>query len=100
MSTVIGNKIVHKSRYALKNKEELVLMKYNLPQKNRIAGNYCAYCNYWEGNANLHSSSTTIKVEFNSDEKGRCLKSGASRRAGAGACTRFEISPNASRYAK
>lgn len=73
-------------------------MTHSAPKKNGYVGNMCAFCHYWEGNVSLHSRGTM--VEFDEHEKGRCIKSGSTRFAGNGACPKFELSNEASRYAR
>lgn len=69
------------------------------PKRNGYSGNICAFCNYWEGDANLRSRSSSL-IEFDDKAKGICLKTRSTWTAGHGACSKFELSPNASRYAK
>lgn len=70
-----------------------------LPSISNRANNVCAFCNYWEGDAKLQSHGATM-VELDERTKGRCLKTGFNQTAIHYACSRFEISNEASRYAK
>lgn len=69
------------------------------PKRNGYLGNLCAFCNYWEGEANLRSRNSSM-LEFDEKARGKCLRNGAVRPSSVSACNYFEISPNASRYAK
>lgn len=75
-------------------------MQRSLPRSDNYSYNVCAFCHYWEGDAQLHSHGQS-QVEFDERAKGRCLRSGANgKSAGYQACSKFQISNEASRYAK
>lgn len=75
-------------------------MLHNLPRSDRYAGNVCAFCHYWEGDAQMHSHGS-YQVEFNERSKGRCLlKNANGKSANCAACPKFQISNDASRYCK
>lgn len=74
-------------------------MTHSVPKKNTYSGNICAFCNFWEGDANLCSRSLTV-LEYDNKATGICIKTRAKRPAGSGACSKFEISPNANRYVR
>lgn len=74
-------------------------MIHAAPRKNGYGGNVCVFCHYWEGDAQLHSYSST-QVEFDGQAKGMCLKTRGTRYAQTGACPKFELSNEASRYAR
>lgn len=71
----------------------------SLPKRDSYTSNVCAYCHYWEGDAQLHSHGTS-QVEFDGNAKGRCITRGSQRSANMGACPKFEISNDASRYCR
>lgn len=75
-------------------------MLHSLPRSDNYGCNVCAFCHYWEGDAQLHSHGTS-QVEFNEHAKGRCLSIGVNgKTASYSACSRFQMSNEASRYAK
>lgn len=74
-------------------------MTHSAPKKNGYLGNICAFCNYWEGDANLRSRTSSL-IEFDDKAKGICLKNRSTRTSSLSACPKLELSPNASRYAK
>lgn len=75
-------------------------MLRSLPRSDIYAGNVCAFCHYWEGNAGLHSHGAA-QVEFDDRVMGRCLKQCVNgKKASYPACSKFQISNEASRYAK
>lgn len=75
-------------------------MLHSLPRTDNYGYDVCAFCHYWEGEANLHSHGQ-YQVEFDQRANGRCLKIGASvKNANNSACSKFQISNEASRYAK
>lgn len=69
------------------------------PKKNGYIGNICAFCNRWEGHANLRSYTSSM-VDYDDKARGICLNNRSTRVANVSACQKFELSPNASRYAK
>lgn len=75
-------------------------MVRSAPRKNGYSSNICAFCHFWEGNAQLHSRGTSI--EFDDRAKGICLATNGrcSRASSFPACQRFQISLEASKYAK
>lgn len=75
-------------------------MVRDTPRRNGYGGNVCAFCHYWEGDANLHSYGMS-KVEFDGLAKGMCLKTRGTKYAQNVACpAHFELSNEASRYVK
>lgn len=76
-------------------------MTHNAPRKSGYSGNICAFCHYWEGDAQLHRYSSTSMVEYDHQAKGKCLQtSGTIRNSSGIACPKFELSNEASRYAR
>lgn len=75
------------------------MQTHNCPKKVSYASNICAFCNFWEGDAGLQSASTTT-IKFDEKAKGLCLKTRITKYSYNSACSKFEMSPNASRYAK
>lgn len=71
------------------------------PKRNGHLGNICGFCNFLEANVPLRSRSVG-GVEFDDKIKGRCLAvSGVTyRTAGYSACPKFQLSNDASKYAK
>ena len=55
-------------------------MLHGLPRADNYGCNVCAFCHYWEGDAQLHSHGS-YQVEFNERTKGRCLSIGVSKSA-------------------
>lgn len=74
-------------------------MLHAIPRTDYFAANVCAFCHYWEGDAYLHSHGQS-QVEFDERAKGRCLKLGVMKTSCYSACSKFQISNEASRYAK
>ncbi|SOY28775.1 hypothetical protein AMURIS_01486 [Acetatifactor muris] len=75
-------------------------MLHGLPRADNYGCNVCAFCHYWEGNAQLHSHGF-YQVEFNERTKGRCLSiGGVPKPANYSACSRFQMSNEASKYVK
>ena len=75
-------------------------MLHGLPRADNYGCNVCAFCHYWEGNAQLHSHGF-YQVEFNERTKGRCLSiGGVPKPANYSACSRFQMSNEASKYLK
>lgn len=72
---------------------------HNVPKNGTYNGNICAFCHYWEGIAQLHSCGST-RVEYDNQARGRCLKTNSTKIASNFACPKFEMSNEASRYAK
>ena len=70
------------------------------PKKNTSTGNICAFCKYFEGDITLKRYGIGF-VEYDGKIKGRCLTNGnAARISNQAACQKFEMSYEASRYAK
>ena len=71
------------------------------PKKNGHLGNICGFCKYLEADVKLKSRSVG-GVEFDDKIKGRCLAvTGLTNKlAGNAACNKFDLSYEASRYAK
>lgn len=70
------------------------------PKKGTSTGNICAFCKCFEGDIRLKRQSMGF-VEYDDKIKGRCLANGnAARISSAIACQKFEMSYEASRYAK
>lgn len=62
------------------------------PKRNK----YCAYCNYWLGDAKLKFVSNGMGFEFDQRAKGKCIKAnGSPRDAGSGCTANYEPSPDA-----
>ena len=75
-------------------------MLHALPRSDNRASNVCAFCHYWEGDAQLHSHGST-QVEINERAKGRCLRRGINGQLAARTvCSEFQMSNDASRYCK
>lgn len=76
-------------------------MVRSAPRKNAPSSNICAFCHFWEGNAQLHSKGAA-SIEFDDRAKGVCLatNSRCSRSSSYPACQKFQISIEASRYEK
>ena len=75
-------------------------MLHGLPRADNYGCDVCAFCHYWEGDARLHSHGT-YQVEFDERVMGRCLAKGIGGKiAGTSACSKFQISNEASRYCK
>lgn len=74
-------------------------MLHSLPRSDYYSCDVCAFCHYWEGDAHLHSHGQN-QVEFDEHAKGRCLKVGITKPSSYSACSKFQISNEASRYAK
>lgn len=74
-------------------------MLHGLPRADNNGCNVCAFCYYWEGDAQLHSHGS-YQVEFNERTKGRCLSIGVPKSANYSACSRFQMSNVASKYVK
>ena len=75
-------------------------MLRTLPRLDNRSSNVCAFCHYWEGDAQLHSHSSTM-VEFNDRAKGRCLRKGCNGQSAIhSVCNEFQMSNEASRYCK
>lgn len=71
-----------------------------VPKKNTYAGNICGFCKYLEADVKFKLRSVG-GVEFDDKIKGRCLAvMGTYKTAGTGACQKFEMSYEASRYSK
>lgn len=71
-----------------------------VPKKNTSTGNICAFCKYFEGSVTLRLKSIGF-VEYDDKIKGRCLANGnAARISSQAACNKYEMSYEASRYAK
>lgn len=72
---------------------------HSRPRKNGTGSKFCAYCLYWEGDAQLkaHTGST---VEFESTAKGFCVCKGKrfQKSAGSAPCHDFQFSIEASKY--
>ena len=71
------------------------------PKKNGYASNICGFCKYFGADVKL-SPRSVGGVEFDDKIKGRCLAVNGitNRTAGYGACNKFELSYEASRFAK
>lgn len=71
------------------------------PKRSGQSGNYCAYCHYWEGNSQLQSAGAGV-VKFDSSAKGYCVFNGRHnlKYANGNACRDFQLSNDASKYAK
>ena len=71
------------------------------PQKNGYRGNICGFCKYLGAEVKLKPRSVG-GVEFDDKIKGRCLAVNGvtNRTAGYPACDKFEMSYEASRFAK
>lgn len=75
-------------------------MAIGTPRSGGRFGNVCAFCHYWNGNAQLQRHKIN-DVLYDSDAKGRCLSRGNSEeRASRPACPQFVVSNEASRYCK
>lgn len=74
-------------------------MLHGLPRNDNRNYNVCAFCHFWEGDAELHSHGQS-QVEFNERAKGRCLKTMSTKTTCSSACSKFQMGNEASRYAK
>ena len=74
-------------------------MLHGLPRSDNYGCNVCAFCHYWEGDAQIHSHGS-YQVEFNERAKGRCLSIGVQKLANYSACSRFQMSIVAGKYVK
>lgn len=71
-----------------------------VPRKNTYMGNICAFCKYFEADPQLKHHSIGF-VAYDDKVKGRCLAIGVSGKTSFGsACSRFELSYEAEKYAK
>lgn len=71
------------------------------PKKNVYSGSICGFCKYLESDVKLKTRSVG-GVEFDDRIKGRCLAVNGvtNKTAGNAACPKFELSYEASRFAK
>ncbi len=71
------------------------------PKRNVYYGNICAFCKYMENEVRLEPHSVG-GVEYDDSIRGRCLAERGTKNVSARnpACAKFELSYEASRYAK
>ncbi len=71
------------------------------PKKGPYCGNICGFCKYMENEVKLKSRSVG-GVEYDDKISGRCLAERGTKNvtAGRAACSKFELSYEASRFAK
>lgn len=69
------------------------------PRLSGSHGNCCAFCEYWEGDAQIHSHGP-YEVEYERDSTGHCLKGHSYRRASEPACPKFEIGYSVRKYCR
>ena len=63
----------------------------------RNGPNPCAFCQYWNGDADIIPGGVFGVVELNRAANGMCIRTRSSRSAGAPSCRYFEMNYEASR---
>lgn len=54
-------------------------------------GKYCAFCNYWVGDAKMEFVSVGVGYRFDNRARGKCMKKeGSPKEAGSGCSQYFE----------